>query len=51
MTTHNLYKSGPKKGLPKRCICGGKIEYAFSFGRVWSVCRKCSPVQKVGINR
>lgn len=45
------YRSGPKKGLPKLCECGGRIEYAFSFGRVWSVCSKCSPAQRVNINK
>jgi hypothetical protein len=39
------------KPLPKRCECGGKMEYAFSFGRVWSCCSKCTPVSKVNVTR
>ena len=45
------YRSGPKKGLPKNCECGGKMVYSFSFGRVWSVCDKCSPVVKIDISK
>ncbi len=45
------YRSGPKKGLPKNCECGGEMDYAFSFSRVWSVCKKCSPVVKIDISK
>jgi hypothetical protein len=40
-----------KHNLPYRCSCGGVMEYAASFGRVWSVCKRCTPVQKVTIRR
>lgn len=44
-----VYTRGHKKGLPIYCECGGKMEYTFSFGRIWSCCSKCSPVQTVKI--
>lgn len=45
------YRSGPKKGLPKFCKCGGLIEYTFSHGRVWSFCQKCTPVERIIMHR
>jgi hypothetical protein len=33
-----------KDNLPYRCECGGVMEYAVDFGRVFSVCKKCTPV-------
>ncbi len=44
------YRNGPNKGLPKWCECGGKMEYAFSFRRVWSCCKTCTPVVKLDLN-
>lgn len=41
------YRSGPKKGLPKKCECGGIMEYAFQFGSVFSCCDTCTPKVKV----
>ena len=37
--------------LPKQCECGGLMEYAYSFSRVWSGCLKCTPVSKINVNR
>jgi|HubBroStandDraft_6_1064221.scaffolds.fasta_scaffold484944_4 hypothetical protein len=45
MANPKVYRSGAKKGLPKKCECGGNMEYAFDFGRVFSVCDTCTPVQ------
>lgn len=38
-------------GLPYRCECGGIMEYAVDFGRVFSVCKSCTPVVRVRLNR
>lgn len=35
--------------LPYRCECGGIMEYAFDFGRIFSVCRKCTPTVVVNV--
>ena len=43
------YCSGPKKGLPKFCECGGKIAYDRDFGRWFSVCLACSPVVRINL--
>ena len=40
-----------KHKLPFRCECGGLMEYDYDFGRIWSHCRKCSPVTKVLLKR
>jgi hypothetical protein len=37
--------------LPKNCECGGLLDYAFSFNRIWSVCLSCTPVTKVTWNK
>lgn len=37
--------------LPYRCECGGVMDYAVSFGRVWSHCKKCTPVTRIDLNR
>lgn len=37
--------------LPKYCDCGGLMGYSFGFGRVFSCCSKCTPVQKVNVNQ
>ena len=37
--------------LPRRCECGGKMVYAFEFGRVFSHCASCTPVVVVKIPR
>jgi hypothetical protein len=34
-------------GLPYRCECGGIMEYAADFGRVFSVCKSCTPVVRI----
>jgi hypothetical protein len=34
-------------GLPKRCDCGGRLLYSISHSRVFSVCRRCSPVTRI----
>lgn len=36
--------------LPYRCECGGVLDFDYDFGRVWSACKKCSPVQKIDVN-
>lgn len=33
-----------RKGLPKRCECGGKMVYVRDFGRIFSHCDTCTPV-------
>lgn len=38
-------------GLPYRCECGGKMEYDFDFGRVFSCCDTCSPKTKITITK
>ena len=40
-----------KHNLPYRCECGGVMHYAVSFNRVWSYCKKCTPVTRVTIPR
>ncbi len=37
--------------LPRHCECGGIMDYDYSFGRVWSVCKTCTPVQKINVNK
>lgn len=37
--------------LPKRCECGGEMEYDYEFGRVWSGCRRCTPVVVIKLPR
>lgn len=37
--------------LPKKCSCGGRMEYAFDFGRVFSVCASCTPVVRVDVSK
>lgn len=32
------------------CECGGEVWGVQSFGRLWSGCDRCSPVQKVDVN-
>ena len=34
-----------------KCECGGRVRGAFSFGRLWSYCESCTPVQKVRVKR
>lgn len=44
--------SKPKvQKLPRKCECGGNMEYSESFGRVFSGCDRCTPVVKVVISR
>lgn len=40
-----------KHDLPYRCECGGIMEYAFDFGRVWSACKSCTPVVKIDVSK
>lgn len=40
-----------KERLPRKCECGGKMKYAFDFGRVWSWCEKCTPKVKVKVSK
>ena len=37
--------------LPKYCECGGEMDYAFDFGRVFSYCKKCTPVVHVRVGK
>lgn len=30
-------------GLPERCECGGRMLYEMEFGRIWSICDRCTP--------
>jgi hypothetical protein len=32
------------------CECGGTVWGTRSFGRLWSWCDRCTPVQKVGVD-
>jgi hypothetical protein len=37
--------------LPKFCDCGGEMEYEFSLGRIFSGCKKCTPVVVVNVKK
>ena len=37
--------------LPKRCECGGLMDYRFDMGRIWSSCLSCTPIIKVRPSR
>lgn len=34
-----------------RCDCGGIVAGVYDFGRLWTWCRKCTPVVKVNIKK
>ncbi len=40
-----------KHKLPYRCECGGVMEYAVDFGRVFSACKSCTPTVRVNLPR
>jgi hypothetical protein len=35
--------------VPRFCECGGELEYVYQFERIWSACKKCTPVVKVDV--
>jgi hypothetical protein len=36
--------------LPRKCECGGKMQYVLDFGRIWSACLKCTPVVEIKVS-
>ena len=42
MTAREMKKIG--RYVPHRCECGGVLDYDYDFGRIFVVCKKCSPV-------
>jgi hypothetical protein len=46
-TLRQRIEAAAREDLPERCECGGKMEYAFDFGRVFSCCDTCTPVAVV----
>ena len=38
-----------KERLPRKCECGGRLVYDFSFGHVWVHCASCTPVVTVRV--
>jgi len=40
-----------KEKYPDYCECGGVLDYAFQFGRVFMCCKKCTPVVKVKLSK
>jgi hypothetical protein len=51
-----MKKSKTKKPRPEgrflcKCECGGNVRYVMSFGRKWSWCDTCTPVEIVVLPR
>ena len=37
--------------FPGHCECGGLIKYERAFGRVFSYCMRCTPVEEIKVYR
>lgn len=42
-------KERKRRRLPKKCECGGLMQYEVDFGRVFSWCNTCTATTKVKI--
>lgn len=51
MTRKQMATFRKKHNLPYRCECGGVMGYTYDFGRVFSWCKKCSPVQHINVSK
>lgn len=34
-----------------KCECGGRVRGSWGFGRLWTYCESCSPVQHIDVRR